>query len=656
MRFATSLERLLRRPSWRYALLLVAICVYLVAYLGHASLPAAGSQGWWGWWDQGQYLRSAQAFARAVLTPRAHWYPPGYPLVASFFVPWLPRHPFFIPNLLCFVGIVLALYRIFRSLLSRLESVLLIGFGLGQSLVLEHLVIPWTTIPTQLISYAAMLWVVARRPSRRGLVMAALAVGAMSWIRPGDLLFVAPFFAAALWEIRRRRRWLPEAALIAGIVAGWLLLALIANKVIFGVFWATAYTKVVGSIGFSANALALNAYSLLIEARTLYAIDTPTLLARYPWALIALPGVVVLVKRWGLRAIALPLSFLVTMLFYLSYRDFDASTAFKFSTVHYLLWMVPPLAMLSYLTVRDGWRYLRLRLLLPLVIAPALIAGTIGLRLEDSGVRPHLRFAGKQLSAPVLFDHDHRTYLTATFPAGDNVIVAADFGTPQRLRVVQLFGWADNHWTHPGIELDGRWLKPIAEYRAAFGPRALVIFFRREQSARRLRIKVNPSYRGPLAVSEVRFAEPQWSWGGVLARWLSTSADARVSARHRGKGGDFISTSNVCDARDGKPDYGVELSLSASLGKRLAAIELVTRTGPPGRWSSCSGTYNLWRLAVVDARGKVAKLTALAKGGTFTLYAAENGAFAAGASFELIGYDREGFPLFEVPVQARRRP
>lgn len=354
MGFVDRIERALGRPGARYALLFVALCVYLVVHLGHVALPSARGEGWWAWWDQAHYLRSAQAFARGVLAPGEHWYPPGYPLLGSFFLPWLPRHPFFIPNLLCFLGIVAMLYRIFRAVLSRLESVLLVAFCLGQPLVVEHLVIPWTTIPTQLIIYVAMLWVVARRPSRRGLLFAALVVGSMAWIRPGDLLFVAPFFAATLWDSRDPRRGLAEAGLVAGIVAAWLLLALLANKVIFGVYWATPYTKVVGSIGFGVSALALNTYSLLIEARTLYANDTPMLLARYPWTLLAMPGVVVLVRRWGVRAMGLPVSLLITMLFYLSYRDFDASTAFKFSTVHYLLWMVPLLAFLSYLTLREG--------------------------------------------------------------------------------------------------------------------------------------------------------------------------------------------------------------------------------------------------------------------------------------------------------------
>ena len=653
MRFVARIERLLQRPNVRCALVLLGLCIYLVVYLGHAALPSARAEGWWAWWDQAHYLRSAQAFARGVLAPSEHWYPPGYPLLGSFFVPLLPRHPFFLPNLLCFVGILLALYRIFRSVLSRLESVLLIGLCLGQPLVLEHLVIPWTTIPTQLAIYVAIVLLLARRPNRRGFVVTALVVGAMSWIRPGDLLFVAPFFAAALWDADSTRRGLRQAGLVTAILASWLVLGLIANKVIFGVFWSTPYTKIVGSIGFGVSALALNAYSLLIEARTLYANDAPMLLARYPWILIALPGVIVLVKRWGVRAIGLPMSFLVTMLFYLSYRDFDASTAFKFSTVHYLLWMVPPLTFLSYLTVRESWRYLRLRLLLPLVVVPALIAGSVGLRLEDLGVRPQLRFSGKPLNAPMLSDHDHRTFLSATFPAGDNVILEADFDVAQRLRVVQLFGWADNHWSHPGVELDGRWLKPNADYRPAFGPHGLVIFFKREQSARRLRIKVNSSYRGPLVVTEVRFARPRWAWGGALARWLSPSPNSQVSARHLGKGGDHTSPSKSCGKHDGKPDHGIELSLSASVGRRVGALELRSETAPLGRWSSCGGTFNLWRLALVDARDQEVRLPALAKGGTFKLYASDNGAFAAGASFVLVGYDREGFPLFEVPVQGR---
>jgi hypothetical protein len=644
-------------PALRYALLLAAVAVYLELYLRHPFAPRPGFKGWFEFWDQAHYLRSAEALSRGVLHGSSHWYPLGYPFVGSLFVAFTRWHLFLIPNLLCFAGILLLLRRLFRAVLPPGESLLLIGLCLVQPLVLEHLLIPWTTIPTQLATYAIIVLLIARRPGQREVIAAAIWAGAMSLFRPGDLLFVMPLFAAALLARGGDpRAWLGDGLRASGIIAGFLALTLAANKAVFGVFWSTPYTQIVGDIGFGISGLALDTYSLLIEARTLYGVDAPMLFPRYPWTLLALPGAVVLVRRWGWRALGLPIAIVSTTLFYLGYRDFDGSTAFKFSTIHYLLWMLPLLTLMSYLTLREGWRWLRLRWLLPLALLPALVAGTIGLELRDLPVRPAtLRFAGRPVAKPVLSDVDHASYLEAHFPWGDNIILEASFKEAQPLRVVQLFGWLDNHLSYPGVELDGTWLKPNAHYRPAFGPHGLMIFFKRERRAKQIRIKVNPTFSGRIVVSEVRFARPTLAFGGAIGRWLRAAPESRARAWQLGPGGDRTGPWPYCATQDGTPDQRVALEIDAALGARLSSIELRADATKPARWSVCGGAHELWRLALVDANGATVGVDALQRGGRFTLHAADNGAFALGAPFVIVGYDREAFPLFEIPV-ARRAP
>ena len=55
------------------ALLLAAL--YLWRYAADPAVPGGSAQfpeGWWGWWDQGHYLRSATALAQGNFDPAQH--------------------------------------------------------------------------------------------------------------------------------------------------------------------------------------------------------------------------------------------------------------------------------------------------------------------------------------------------------------------------------------------------------------------------------------------------------------------------------------------------------------------------------------------------------------------------------------------------------
>lgn len=651
------LERIDRRIGSRalYALLLLATCIYVIAYLRNPHTPSGTGQGWWGWWDQGQYLKSARALANFDFKGNSHWYPLGYPVVGALFVKLLPQHPFLIPNLLCFLGIIALLFRIFTRLLSRLESILLIAFAMAQPLVLEHLVIPWSTIPTQFGTYLVIALLVMQRPERKEFLRAGLVGAAMVLFRPGDLLFLLPIFAASgLARRNPRSLWRDGIAVVAIVLLGATVL-MVSNKLVFGRFWLTPYTAIVRDIGFGVGGMHLDALALLVDPKPLYGIDTPVLLARYPWLLITLPGLVVLGRRLGWRALGLPLSLLLTFFFYLSYRDFDASTAFKFSTVHYLLWMVPLCLLLAYLTLKTAWRTLRMRLFMPLVAAPLLLAGLVETKTTAVSASPQLRFRDSAVGTKKLLDSDRSTALVANFPQGNNIILTADFDRPQRLRVIQLYGWPDNHYTHPGLELDGRWLRPNAHYRAAFGNQGLMLVLRREQRVSRLAIKVHSAFRGPVGISELRFIRSSVGLGGLVARWLSPSPVVR--AWHVGLADDVTGPWSACDISDGAADRAVVFDLPAGVGHRLRALELRSMGSPPGRWVACGGPSGVWHAALRSQGGeKPLTMADLRSGGRYRLQVADNGAFENGAPIELLGLDQAAQELFRVAVESGSRP
>src|SRR5689334_11034220 len=94
-------------------LILVAI-VYAFSYLAMEALPGNSPyiEGWWGWWDQSNYLKSARAFAVGNLNPDMHWNPPGYALLAAPLQRFSAGHAFFFVDGLCLLSVAYCYIRI----------------------------------------------------------------------------------------------------------------------------------------------------------------------------------------------------------------------------------------------------------------------------------------------------------------------------------------------------------------------------------------------------------------------------------------------------------------------------------------------------------------------------------------------------------------
>ena len=132
---------------------------YASCYLAYPSLPGNSPhvEGWWSWFDQGQYLKSVKALASGKLDPELHWYPMGYALLATPFYRLMPVHAYFLPNL----ALLLASVWLYLAIVAELELNRLAGFAmlvlcvLASPLVFQQHVIPWTTTPAMTI----LLWV-----------------------------------------------------------------------------------------------------------------------------------------------------------------------------------------------------------------------------------------------------------------------------------------------------------------------------------------------------------------------------------------------------------------------------------------------------------------------------------------------------------------
>ena len=83
---------MIRRDLAVAALCLILVVVFLSAHAVYPGLPSVQETGGWrDWNDQGLYLRASQAWEAFDLRAGEHWYPPGYPLMASW-LRWITPH------------------------------------------------------------------------------------------------------------------------------------------------------------------------------------------------------------------------------------------------------------------------------------------------------------------------------------------------------------------------------------------------------------------------------------------------------------------------------------------------------------------------------------------------------------------------------------
>lgn len=335
--------------------------IYLIAYLGHPVLPGNDPKeplGWWGWWDQGKYLKCAADLAHGRLTRDSYWYPLGYPLTGAIFYRWMPQHPFLIPNLAFVLGSTVLFYKIARRLISPLETVLLMGlFAFWYSGILWiALVEPWSTIPTHFLSYFTAFLVAFRPPDLKRVLAASLCVGLIFLCRPGDALCLAALPGIAILGLSSCRERLTAAAATLAILGAFAVAVLLVNHAVFD-SWRTQYDQIAAQVGFCSYSIPRKIFFLLFDGETLFREPDAALARHFPWMILFIPGAVYLLLRYKTLALGTVLSIAATHTMYFLFNDFWPSTVFRYHAIHYLVWTLPLAALVSYLALKEAWKF-----------------------------------------------------------------------------------------------------------------------------------------------------------------------------------------------------------------------------------------------------------------------------------------------------------
>ena len=352
--------------------------LYLVFYLTDPSTPPLQVQhgvGWKGWFDQGEYYKTAESLALLKLTPSFYWY--GYPALGALFYRWLPLHPFLLPNLFFVVGMVLCFYAACRRLLTAAESwfIAIISFVCDRNLWVVSLVYPWNSIPT-FFAVFAIAWLTIFGPATRcNFVLAALTIGLATFCRPPDCpALLCLYYGSLVFNAGNRRNlWLIAAPLLA--IGGAVSLQLGAHLILYKSA-LSPYLAAVEGVGFSFRNPIIKLYQwfvdpTLLNGDTMLPPGTPArgTLSRLPLLLFLAPGCLLIFKTVGPKVFGLVGACGVTGLIYLSFNPTSyPSHYWSYYGFHHVWWFAPWAALCAWLSLTRAWRRLN-----PLIFAATLL-------------------------------------------------------------------------------------------------------------------------------------------------------------------------------------------------------------------------------------------------------------------------------------------
>jgi hypothetical protein len=341
------------------ALVVSAALYFAYRYAIDPTRPGMAFQrGWFGYFDQSQYLRMAHDLSEFRLPANHFLYGVGYPVVAVPFI-WLglDYDPWLLFDGAAFVFASAATFVVTERIFGRLAAGIA-GFGLVFATPLVvYCVTPWNST----VSLVALTGILLLGTSRRPASWHPYAIGSLvAWAfaaRYVDALWLGAIGAVAVAPSPSGRAW--RRLLAAGATA--LVLAmpvLVAQQRAFGSPFTTPYSLHVGS-GNTTTDDQWSAYDLGKVPRSAFGVFiSPYLLgAKQPgsplladmfWTIAAVPGAVIafMSGRFRLLLVVTVVGWIAATVFYLSFRATGAG-GIQYGTLHYFKMWWPVAAMLS---------------------------------------------------------------------------------------------------------------------------------------------------------------------------------------------------------------------------------------------------------------------------------------------------------------------
>lgn len=351
----------------------IALCVFMLVifvlwqttYISWKPVPGNNPEyplGWWGWFDQGNYLRSAKAILDWNLDPAEYYYPPLYPLIGAAFIQLFPYHAFYFVDLAATLGFFLLFVFTTRRHIGFWPAAI-IGFTFIAvfNVVRLQWVIPWTSSVSAVLVGASLLLLDrydrARRDGRwdgRAHILNAylfgLVCGLQLPLRPGDIVLMAPvalgygvLVAIDLFAgdpIRRRHAVYAAVGGVLGLVPGAVIMFGF-NLLVFGDLLG-GYFALSVSRGFYFGDFFEKLFSLVVASHPLYLERGADWLTELPINALCLgfvPAAALFARPLVFRLTAVAAMFQIVL--YFSYGDALPTGTFRYNNIHYFKWLLP---------------------------------------------------------------------------------------------------------------------------------------------------------------------------------------------------------------------------------------------------------------------------------------------------------------------------
>ena len=485
-------------PVLLFALCVVAAFVaYTFVYLGTDALPGnpVAPIGWWGWFDQGQYIESARAFADGTWRTYDHFYPPLYPWLGSFFVRLWPGHPFFLIDFMGWTLHLASLVVVGRLLFGRTIAMLttVATFALWPVLTILQWEIPWTTSlssgigATMLLVFARFSmrsWAVTSRSDWGLIALNSVAFGSMGAVRPLDAVVWLPAALVFYASIALRNTNFTHADVSVGralrigaviVICGLLapVLYLYFNVATSGSVLGTYIIKN-SSNGYQLHGFTRKLISIMFDSETVY-VESGQAIANWFWPIyLGLPLLFIGFASGAMLLRVLTITIGLQFLIYIPYGDLLPNGMFRYYNIHYFAWTFPWLTMICVGYVQTLFSRAQRR---------------------RFGWFPHAAVATLTIVSLLV---SLRSYPVGTTTANaiDEHKIAVELNAQQGVDFVDIAGatgsWPDIFFGKHALEIDGRPLRVFADFRLVPVQHGLRLILPRTMVGQRFELTLDP--------------------------------------------------------------------------------------------------------------------------------------------------------------------
>ena len=372
-----------------------ALVLYTLGYLHHPVTPGNNPDfplGWWGWFDQSNYLKSARAFQNGNLAPNEHFYPPVYSLIGAVGLFSSLGHPFFFVNGIALVFVVHVMVRLGCRYIPRWASIAVVfAVCFVCDRVRDAYVVPWTSTITAAcfaLGLLGGLWLVEsaerqRMPSLARVGLVGFGLGLVVPTRPADAVVVVVVGLGLVVTCclqRSRiftsvRDWIRPLSVfvIAGLLGPAFYLWF--NSYVYGDAFG-GYLAAGSANGLPLRDLPEKSVSMFLDGSTVYGEPGGGITDQYPWLLLGIPLMIVALIT-GDALLRLVGAYVVGMFaLYLPFGDLLPTGIWRFQNVHYFKLALALVALLAAIGLSSVARMPRRQLL---VVVPVIGLSSLGM-------------------------------------------------------------------------------------------------------------------------------------------------------------------------------------------------------------------------------------------------------------------------------------